>query len=592
MRIVVDMQGVQSTGSRNRGIGRYSMALALAMVRNRGKHEIILALNGLFPDTIGPIRDAFKGILPPENIRVWHSAGPISFDNPNNEWRRKAAELVREAFLSSIKPDIVHVSSIFEGFMDNAATSVRRLSRYTPTAITLYDLIPYIHPKPYLENPTVKAWYLKKLEYFRHADLWLSISESSRFEGIKYLDLDPERILNISTDADSFFQPTRIPPEVEKTTRQKYGLLKPFVMYTGGIDHRKNIERLIRAFAKLSSNLRKLHQLAIVCSIQPESRRSLEGLVSQQGLRKEDVIFTGYIPEDDLLSLYNLCKLFVFPSFHEGFGIPVLEAMRCGAPVIGSNTSSIPEVIGLKKALFDPYSDDDMREAIEFALSDAEFRSELIRHGKDQALNFSWDKSAQRAIDAMERIVTENENVITGGKTFKKRPKMAYVSPLPPERSGIANYSAELLPELSRFYEIEVVVAQDVVSDHWVTDNCKIKSIQWFIDNSDRYERVLYHFGNSTFHQHMFSLLTTIPGVVVLHDFFLSGIAAHMDMHGFAPGFWAQELYHSHGYAALYERFHTKDPTNVIWKYPCSLSVIQNSLGGYHAFVKFLPVIE
>lgn len=579
MRIVIDLQAAQSTGSRNRGIGRYSLSLALAMVRNRGEHEVLIALTDNFPDAIESIRTAFNGLLPQENIRVWNAGVPVARRNAANDWRRQSAEFVREAFLASLKPDVVHVSSLFEGLTDDAVTSVGALSRSIPTAVTLYDLIPYIHRRPYLENPVVADWYLEKVEHLRRADLWLAISESSRQEGINYLGLSDDRSINISTDADPHFQSIKISAELEQAIRNKYGLGRPFVMYTGGIDHRKNIDGLIRAFARLPTSLRKAHQLAIVCSVQPESRHMLEQLVAQQGLSKDEVVFTGFVPEDDLVALYNLCTLFVFPSWHEGFGLPALEAMRCGAPVIGANTSSLPEVIGWDEAMFDPHSDKAMAATIKCALSDVTFRAELVQHGKAQSEKFSWDESARRAISAMERLHAERQEMPGSNYTGTRRPRLAYVSPLPPEKSGIADYSAVLLPELARLYEIDVIVAQDQISDPWINANCPSHSVQWFVENSNQFDRVLYHFGNSTFHQHMFELHKAIPGVVVLHDFFLSGIVAHIDAHGFAPGYWAQELYKAHGYEALYDRFHAKDTADVVYKYPCSLSPIQNGLG-------------
>jgi glycosyltransferase involved in cell wall biosynthesis len=579
MRIVIDMQGVQSSGSRNRGIGRYTLSLVKAMVRNRGEHEIFLALSEFFPDSIEPIRAAFDSLLPQENIRIWNAVGPVSSIDNNNDWRRQSAERVREAFLASLRPDVVHVTSLFEGFRDDAVTSIGLLSGSIPTAVTLYDLIPYIHRKPYLENPAIETWYLEKIGYLRRADLWLAISESSRREGVNHLDLPDTRSVNISTDADSQFQPLSISAESEQSLRKEYGLHRPFVMYTGGIDHRKNIEGLIRAFAKLPESLRKAHQLAIVCSVQTESKHMLEQLSAQHGLSKNDVILTGFVSDDDLVALYNLCTLFVFPSWHEGFGLPALEAMRCGAPVIGANTSSVPEVIGWEEALFDPHSDEAMARAIEHGISNPVFRNKLIAHGKKQSKKFSWDESARVAITAMERLVSERKTLTEIDTIENRRPRMAYVSPLPPEKSGIANYSAELLPELARHYEIDLIVAQDEIADPWLEENCTIHSIQWFADNAHRYERVLYQFGNSAFHQHMFSLLKAAPGVVVLHDFFLSGITAHMDVNGITPGIWVRELYTSHGYAALRDRFKCSDTAEVVWKYPCSLSVIQNSLG-------------
>jgi glycosyltransferase involved in cell wall biosynthesis len=579
MRIVIDMQGAQSPGSRNRGIGRYTLSLAQAIVRNRGDHEVYLALNGLFADTIEPIRAAFDDLLPQENIRVWESPEPVCSISNENDWRRRCAELVREAFLASFKPDIVLVSSLFEGLGDNAVTSIGTLISSLPTAVILYDLIPLIQRQHYLKNPVVEAWYENKLDHLRRTDLLLAISESSRQEGIRYLGFLAEACVNISTAADPQFKPQQIDPGREQEVRQRYGLDHPFVMYTGGIDHRKNIEGLIRAYAKLPMPLRASHQLAIICSIQPPSRTALETLAKEQGLKVNELVLTGFVPEEDLISLYNLCKAFVFPSWHEGFGLPALEAMSCGRAVIAANTSSLPEVIGRDDALFDPRSDTAISKKLAQLLTDDAFRSELEQHGLRQAKRFSWDISAQRAIASFEAWHVKKVNQTFTGFMPACRPKLAYVSPLPPERSGISGYSAELLPELSRHYNIDVIAAQDVVSDPWIKANCPIRSVEWFRVHADRYDRVLYHFGNSHFHQHMFSLLEEVPGIVVLHDFFLSGIAAHMDVTGYQPGFWAQTLYQSHGYAAMQQRFQSSDTSALIWRFPCNLNVLQKALG-------------
>lgn len=578
MRIVIDLQAAQSTGSRNRGIGRYSLSLAQAMVRNRGEHEILIALNDLFPKTIEPIRAAFDGVLPQEKIRVWHAVAPVGYLNRDNDWRRQAAEMMREAFLASLKPDIVHLTSVFEGLGDDAITSIAAFCNL-PTAVTLYDLIPLIHHQPYLDNAAIEAWYLKKLDHFRRADLWLAISESSRQEGLDYLNLPDDRVVNVSTAADAHFKRTPLSAKAEHEIRQKYGLLQPFVMYTGGIDHRKNIEGLIRAFSLLPMQIRGEHQLAIVCSAREEDKQRLLSLIKNQGLSRGDVILTGFVPEEDLVVLYNLCKLFVFPSWHEGFGLPALEAMHCGAPVIGANTSSLPEVIGWDGALFDPRSDKAIATAMERALCDESFRAELVRHGKLQAEKFSWDASARRAIATFERFHAEGGALGDAVLPSIRRPKLAYVSPLPPARSGIADYSAELLPELARHYEIEVVVTQPEVSDAQVKACCLVRTVEWFTSHANEYDRVVYHFGNSDFHGHMFDLLAAIPGVVVLHDFFLTHVVSNMESAGLVPDALSKALYHSHGYIALVERFCAKDTVNVAWQYPCNLSVLQNSLG-------------
>ncbi|HZW26136.1 MAG TPA: glycosyltransferase [Gallionella sp.] len=576
MKIVIDLQGAQGC-NRHRGIGRYTLSLAQAIVRHRGDHEVILALNGLFPDTIEPIRAAFDGLLPRQNICVWEAPGPVCSLDAGNDWRRQCAELVREAFLARFQPDIVLVSSLFEGLTDDGVSSVGALNT-VPTAVVLYDLIPLIHPQLYLEKPETEAWYRNKIEHLRRAGLALAISESSRQEGIRHLGFSPDSVFNISTAADSQFEPGKIDAGLEAEFRRKYGLQRPFVMYTGGMDHRKNIEGLIRAYAKLPGELRASHQLAVVCNIPPQGRAALESLAKEQGLRADELVLTGFVPEEDLVTAYNLCKVFAFPSWHEGFGLPALEAMSCGKAVIASNTSSLPEVVGREDALFDPRNAGDMAAKLAKVLLEDDFRLALEKNGLERAKLFSWDASARRAIAAIEAWhLKKNERL--AAQANPRRPKLAFVSPLPPVRSGISDYSAELLPELARHYDIDVIVSQEAMSDSWVKANCQIRNVDWLREHAGDYDRVLYHFGNSAYHEHMFGLLDEIPGVVVLHDFYLSSVVAYMEGTGYRPGFWEREIFNSHGYAALRRRFREHGGAQVIWHYPCNLGVVQRALG-------------
>ncbi|MES2106915.1 MAG: glycosyltransferase, partial [Pseudomonadota bacterium] len=583
MRIVIDLQACQSTGSRTRGIGRYSLALAKAMLRNAGQHEFRLMLSGLFADTMPALRQEFAGLLPHEQIHAWHAPGPVADQGADNQWRRRAGELIREQALAELRPDMVHVTSLFEGLGDDALTSIGNSGEPMPTAVTLYDLIPLINARPYLENPQVREWYYRKVQAMKKAELLLAISQSSRQEGLDWLQLPEHRIVNISSAVDERFQVNEYPPDQTQALRQRYGLLRPFVMYTGGIDLRKNIEALIRAYAALPAALRQQYQLAIVCSVQAVDRERLQKLAQQSGLAADEMILTGFVPDEDLPVLYNMCSLFVFPSWHEGFGLPALEAMACGAPVIAANTSSLPEVIGRDDALFDPRSETAITAKMHQALTDSAWSGQLRAHGLQQARKFSWDASAKCAIGAFEEQHERRRQalatVIATRAMAQRKPRLAYVSPLPPERSGISDYSAELLPELSRYYEIDLVADQDKVSDPWLSANFPVRSLQWFEKNAGRFDRVLYHIGNSNFHGHMFDLLERAPGVVVMHDFFLSGVLHSIDHSGKKTGCWSASLYESHGYGALIERKRLADDKQIIWKYPCNLPLIKIAEG-------------
>ncbi|MCX7171979.1 MAG: glycosyltransferase [Proteobacteria bacterium] len=403
MRLVIDMQGAQSASSRHRGIGRYTLALTQAMVCHRGEHEIILCLNGLFPDSIAAICESFERLLPQEDIQIWQAPGPVNVRNPGNAERRRNAEIIREAFLSSLKPDMVLVSSLFEGLDNDAVTSIGVTAGNIPTASILYDLIPLIHRQRYLADSAASAWYEERLGHLRRADLLLSISEASRRECLEHLGLAPDRVVNISSAADPQFRPVPISDQQRAELRERYQLLRPFVLYTGSIvEYRKNIDGLIRAYARLPSNMRNAHQLVIVCSLDGAARAELETLGRAHALQPGELVLTGVVPEEDLLALYNLCKVFVFPSWHEGFGLPALEAMSCGRAVIGANNSSVPEVIGRTDALFDPHDDAAIAARLAQVLGDEAFRHELETHGLQQARRFSWDRSAKAALAAIE----------------------------------------------------------------------------------------------------------------------------------------------------------------------------------------------
>ncbi|MDD1650662.1 MAG: glycosyltransferase family 4 protein, partial [Methylococcaceae bacterium] len=402
MRIVIDMQGAQ-TESRFRGIGRYTIGFAQGVVRNRGGHEVILALSGLFPDTIEPIRAAFDGLLPQEDIRVWHAPGPVKEEHPGNESRREVAELVREAFLARLRPDVIHVSSLFEGYVDDAVTSIGRFDKTTPVSVTLHDLIPLLNTDHYLKpNLRYEQHYLRKIDDLKQAKVYLAVSESSRQEGLANVGMPASRVINTSEAVEPQFRPLAVDDAAASQLEAKSGITRPFVLYTGGADERKNLPRLIQAYAALPSGLRETHQLVFAGRMPEGDVARLRQQARTAGLRAQALRFTGHISDDELVQLYNLCRLYVFPSWHEGFGLPALEAMACGAPVIGASTSSLPEVIGLDEALFDPLDVASIAARIQQALTDDAFRTRLIEHGLQQARRFSWDETARRAIAAWE----------------------------------------------------------------------------------------------------------------------------------------------------------------------------------------------
>ena len=407
MRIVLDLQACQTSGSRFRGIGRSTWAFTRAMLKRGSRHEFRVMLNGAFPDSLPDLRRELRDLVPPSRIHEWEVPGPTAAADPANAWRSCSGEVLREAFVDSLQPDWLHMGSLFEGFGDDAIASVPVDAAAAPVAITLHDLIPWLYPEIYLPSPQAKAWYARRLDSLKRARLLFAVSAHTRREAIDQLDLQPSRIVNVSSSVDAGFVRLSVCGPAQDAVRTAAGIVRPFVMYTGGVDRHKNVEGLVRAFAGLPVACRTAHQLVLVGKASDADRERLVRLARQAGLRDGDLVLTGFVSDEDLVALYNLCKLFVFPSWHEGFGLPALEAMACGAPVIASNTSSLPEVVGRSDALFDPDDEEAMAGLMSRVLEDAGFRRSLSERGLERAKQFSWDESARRALEAMEAVHEE-----------------------------------------------------------------------------------------------------------------------------------------------------------------------------------------
>lgn len=579
MRIVLDMQSRQSP-SRVRGIGRYSLALARNLAKLATGHEVIVAVNGALAETVDSVRADFDGLVPAERIVTWSQPGNVGFVTGDSRWRARAAERLRERFLESLRPDIVHVTSLFEGLGDDISTSIGEVSTDIATAVTLYDLIPMVRRDVYLANPAVADWYERKLASLRRADLWLAISDHTRREGIELLGLPEDRVRSISSAVDPMFRPVK--PVDEAALRRRYGLDKPFILYTATIEPHKNVDGLFAAFAKLPAHLRRGHKLAIVCRIDDHNLARLRAAAGRAGLRADDYVITGYVPDEDLLELYAICRLFVFPSLHEGFGLPALEAMACGAPVIASNSTSLPEVIGRDDALFDPGSPDAISRAMARVLGDEGLRDDLGRHGLARAKLFSWENTARKTLDAFEEL--HDRRLAEGSRSvpvsWQRRPRLAFVGPLKPAVGRFSDHASAVLPELARYYDIECIVRQDTVEDGFARSNLPIRPAEWFADNGAHYDRVVYQLGDDA---DLFSwvpdLLRRWPGTVALHDSRLGAALSRLPATDDRPEPWTAELYRSHGWTAVVERLRVKDSGEIVSKYPCDGSIAEYATG-------------
>jgi glycosyltransferase involved in cell wall biosynthesis len=404
MKILIDMQGAQ-TESRYRGIGRYTSSLVKAIIQNRGDHEVIVALSSLFPETIQPIRNFLFGALPQENIIVWSAPGPTFEADPSNKLRRDCAELLYEEFCALHKPDVLLITSLFEGLGDDAISSIGKLNTPIPTACILYDLIPLVSPDQHFSNnPIHQRFYKNKLISLKKCSCLLAISESSRQEALANLDFADDCVVNISGAADELSHPSMLNKKEVNLLMEKLCITQPYVMYTGGADHRKNLHRLIEAFSKIPPSVLAKHQLILVGRMPIDCIDSFRWTAKKCGLKDSKIIFTGYVSDEELVVLYKHCKSFIFPSLHEGFGLPSLEAMAYGVPVIAANATSLPEVVGNSELLFDPYSIESITQKLLQSLEDESFRNRAIKHAAKQVKLFSWEKSARAALLAMEKI--------------------------------------------------------------------------------------------------------------------------------------------------------------------------------------------
>ncbi len=230
----------------------------------------------------------------------------------------------------------------------------------------------------------------------RRAARVITVSESSKRDILRYFDIDPEKITVIPNAYDERFGIEPIEEDVVRV-RERYQLHDEFVLYAGNVKPHKNLERLIDAFQIVRS--RGLDRLKLVLIGDDISKyASLRRAVHQHQLHKY-VRFLGYLPEETLAVLYRLAGVFVFPSLYEGFGLPPLEAMASGTPVVTSNVSSLPEVAGDAAVLVDPYDADAIADGIFRVLTDERLRRDLRQRGLARARQFSWEQSVKRVHD-------------------------------------------------------------------------------------------------------------------------------------------------------------------------------------------------
>lgn len=576
MKIVIDLQCLQGPNC-YRGIGRYSLSLSQFLIKYSKNNKFFILLNNNI-ENIEYIRNSFKDLIENEFIKIFEIPKFDPDHKQSFESLAKSSEIIREQYIANISPDLVFISSVFEGWKNSDPLTIGEFQHNINTAATLYDLIPFTYPKEYIKDEKTRNFIFKKMNYLKKSNLLITISNYSLTKAQEILSLDDSQIFNCSIGIDNKFKINIYNPLEILNFRKKYDIIKNFIFYVGGIDFRKNISGLIEAFSNLPYLLKEKYQLVIIVSDVLNSTKPYVNLFNKKyNLKKNQLILLNKVSDNELIMLYNLCSLFVFPSLYEGFGLPILEAMACGATTICSNTSSMPEAAGNKDALFNPRISREITKKMIDALTNESFRISLNDHAKEHITNFTWEKTAKKVLEVFENSIKNRH--IKQSSTLNYKKKMAFITPLPPEKTGLADYSAQILPNLSHYYDITIIINQKKIKDDWLEATFQIQDVNWFIRYNSYFDIILYQFGNSNFHYYMLKLLKLFPGIVVLHDFFLSGLYNWLDMAvPSEKGIFPRALYYSHGFGSLL-KLKNKNRQKIIDSYPCNLYVLKRSLG-------------
>ncbi|HVX62131.1 MAG TPA: glycosyltransferase family 1 protein [Pirellulales bacterium] len=388
MRIGIDMLGAQSAG-RTRGVGRYTRSLVRELLSRHPQTEFVLYYYADAPQD----DQSWPGL--PTVRRLPFDAGP--------DLAGRARRLAEE------NPDELDVLLLscplenFRGYLPPAPPA----SRLRMAAI-VYDLIPAVFPEQYLRHPAIAQAYWQALAALEGYDLLLTISEAGRRDCIRWLRAAPERIANISAAGDPkrfFPAAAAASPGSEVRLLERHGIREPFIYSLTALDHRKNLQGALAAYALLPAWLRSSYQLALTCAMSSDDDRAQVRKAIAASPVADRVVLTGSLDDDELRALYQRCSAFLFPSRYEGFGLPILEAMQCGAAVAAGRKSSQIEVVGDAGLLVDADRPEDIAASLRQLLTDADLARRLRSAAPQQAQRFSWQRTAELCHAALEQAV-------------------------------------------------------------------------------------------------------------------------------------------------------------------------------------------
>ena len=273
-----------------------------------------------------------------------------------------------------------------------------------PWVVTIYDLSFMRYPQSFnAANRAYLAWAVR--HSVRHANRVIAISESTRRDLIALFGASPEKTVVVYCGADPAFTPSNNQAEIDEL-RARRGLPDKLILCVSTIEPRKNIARLIRAFARARRAARLPHRLVLV-GARGWKYAEIDAAIEQEEMQ-DHVFFAGYVPQEELPLWYRAADLFVYPSLYEGFGLPPLEAMASGTPVITSNAASLPEVVGDAALLVAPDDEAALADAMVRGVTDRALREQMLARGLAQAAKFSWTRAARETTDIYRAVLGEH----------------------------------------------------------------------------------------------------------------------------------------------------------------------------------------
>lgn len=266
--------------------------------------------------------------------------------------------------------------------------------------MTVNDIIPKLHPEFFTKD--VSETFEENIDKARLADKIISISETTKNDLVKYYNFNPENISVAHSGVDSDFRVLSLSGNEKAELKSRFRLRDNFILYVGTIEPRKNISGLIKALGILKEKYDAPHQLVIT---------GMRGWMYEDILKEMDnspyreyIVITDYITKPELIALYNLAAVSAYPSFYEGFGLPLLESFACGTPCVTSDAPALKEV-GADAALFaDPHDPSDIADKIYSAISDEPMRKLLIGKGIERAKSFSWENTARKMLEVFKEV--------------------------------------------------------------------------------------------------------------------------------------------------------------------------------------------